>query len=61
MTRTYISGNLNAEQQEFIHLIDEYEISVFSTTTIENYLQRKFNNLNEILENLVQKKFLTRL
>jgi len=61
MARTYISGNLNVEQQEFIQLIDEYEVSIFSITTIENTLQRIFNNLNEILENLVQKKFLTRL
>ncbi len=61
MARTYISGNLNAEQQEFIHLIDEYEVGIFSITTIEGSLQRTFNNLNEILENLVQKKFLTRL
>ena len=61
MARTYISGNLNAGQQEFIQLIDEYEISIFSITTIEKTLQRTFSNLNEILENLVQKKFLTRL
>ena len=61
MARTYISGNLNAEQQEFIHLIDEYEVSIFSISTIEKTLERAFNNLNEILENLVQKKFLTRL
>lgn len=61
MARTYISGNLNADQQKFIHLIDEYEIGVFSISTIESYLQRTFDNLNEILENLVQKKFLTRL
>ena len=61
MTRTYISSNLNADQQEFIQLIDEYEVSVFSIATIESYLQRTYNNLNEILENLVEKKFLSRL
>jgi predicted transcriptional regulator of viral defense system len=61
MARTYISENLNAVQQEFIHLIDEYEVSIFSINTIEDSLQHTFDNLNEILENLVQKKFLTRL
>jgi predicted transcriptional regulator of viral defense system len=61
MARSYISENLNPEQQEFIRLIDEYEVSIFSITTIEDSLQRTFGNLNEILENLVQKKFLTRL
>ncbi len=61
MARTYISESLSLEQQEFVHLIDEYEISIFSINTIEDYLQRTFDNLNEILENLVQKKFLTRL
>ena len=61
MTRTYFSRNLNADQQEFIHLIDEYEVSIFSIATIESYLQCTFLKLNEILENLVQKKFLYRL
>lgn len=61
MARTYISDNLNAEQQAFIHLIDEYEVSIFSINTIEGILQQTVENLNEILENLVQKKFLIRL
>lgn len=61
MARAYLSGNLNAEQQEFIHLIDEYEISIFSIDTIENSVYQTFKNLNVILENLVQKKFLVRL
>lgn len=61
MARTYISENLNPEQQEFIHLIDAYEVSVFSLSTIESTLDRTFKNLNGILENLVQKKFLNRL
>ena len=61
MPRTYISENLTAEQQEFIRLIDEYEIGVFSITSIETDLRHTFNGINEILENLVQKKFLIRL
>lgn len=61
MARTYITGNLNADQQNFIHLIDEYEVSIFSIVTIENQLHQTFKNLNEILENLAQKKFLNRL
>lgn len=61
MARTYISENLTVEQQEFIRLVDEYEISVFSIATIEQELERTFSGLNEILENLVQKQFLIRL
>lgn len=61
MARAYISGNLNTKQQDFIHFIDEYEISIFSLAAIESNLHRTFDNLNEILENLVQKKFLVRL
>ncbi len=61
MARVYLSSNLNAEQQQFIHLIDEYEISIFSINTIEGYVHQTFKNLNAILENLVQKKFLVRL
>ncbi len=61
MARAYILENLNAKQQEFIHLIDEYEVTIFSIVTIEGYLHRTFDNLNEILGNLVQKKFLNRL
>ncbi len=61
MARTYISETLNLEQQGFIHLLDTYEVTVFSISTIESTLECTFKNLNGILENLVQKKFLHRL
>jgi predicted transcriptional regulator of viral defense system len=61
MPRTYISTNLTERQQEFIHLLDDYEIDIFSINTIEKLLQRKITALNEILENLVNKNFLARI
>lgn len=61
MARTYLSESLTPEQQQFIHLIDEYEVGVFSLSTIEDKLQQPFKHLHQILENLVHKNFLNRL
>jgi predicted transcriptional regulator of viral defense system len=61
MARSYLSVNVTEEQQEFIKLLDEYEIDIFSITGIESKLSRQFPNLNKILENLVHKGFLSRI
>ena len=57
----YISTNLTKEQFLFLQLLNENEIEFFTITEIEKQLNNKFNNINEVLENLVQKKFLYRL
>lgn len=57
----YISKNLTKAQLEFLKLLDEYEISIFRFEEIEKKLHAKFDNLNEILENLVNKEFLIRI
>ena len=57
----YISANLTPKQLEFIRLMDEYEVDIFLFTNIEEQFNTKFDNLNEILENLVDKKFLARI
>jgi len=57
----YISANLTPKQLEFIRLLDEYEIDIFLFAEIENQLHYKFDNLNEVLENLVDKKILVRI
>jgi hypothetical protein len=36
-------------------LLEEHEIDIFRFEEIENQLNQKFKNLNEILENLVHK------
>ena len=57
----YISENLTQQQLEFIKLLDEHEIDLFNFNEIENQFQRKFDNLNEVLENLVHKEWLARI
>ena len=57
----YISANLTKVQLLFLHLISENEIEYFTISKIEEQLNHKFGNINEVLENLVQKKFLYRL
>jgi predicted transcriptional regulator of viral defense system len=57
----YISSNITSAQLEFMKLLDEYEIDIFHLEEIETELNRKFDNINEILENLVHKGFLSRI
>lgn len=57
----YISLNLTQSQLEFVKLLEEYEIDIFRFEEIESQLDQKFENLNEILENLVHKELLSRI
>ena len=57
----YISSHLTQQQLAFLRLLEEYEIEIFRFEEIENQLKRKFDNLNEIIENLVHKELLTRI
>lgn len=57
----YISKGLNKDQMDFIRLMKENETEYFSIDDIQNRLNRKFKNINEVLENLVFKGFLVRL
>ena len=61
MPRRYLSVNLSEEQQLFIKLLGEYEIDIFSIDTIESQIQKQFKNLNEVIENLVDKDFISRI
>jgi predicted transcriptional regulator of viral defense system len=61
MPRTYHSVNITKEQQDFLKLINDFEIDIFSIYNIENFLNTEFPNLNIILENLVRKGFLSRI
>lgn len=57
----YISKNLNQEQLQFMQLLQKHEILYFEMNSIEKKLNHHFNNLNEVLENLVDKELLFRL
>jgi len=61
MSRSYISVNVSEEQQQFIKLLDEYEIDIFSIDTIESQIDKKFRKLNEVIENLIDKSFISRI
>jgi len=60
-SRVYISKNMTADQISFIQLLKENEIEYFTMDDIQDRLGKRFGNINEVLENLVKKKFLTRL
>jgi hypothetical protein len=51
----YISKNLTETQVTFLKLLDEYEIQLFRFNEIEKQIEQQFDNLNEVLENLVHK------
>lgn len=57
----YTSENLTKSQFEFLNLLDDYEIQIFKFTEIEQLVDEKLDNLNEILENLVDKELLSRI
>ncbi len=60
-TGSYISANLNKQQLYFMRLLDDNEIDIFTLVSIESLLNENFENLNEILENLVHKNILSRI
>ena len=57
----YISSNMTSPQMEFLKLLEKFEIEIFHMEEIEKQLNKKFINLNEILENLEHKEFLSRI
>ena len=58
---SYTSVNLTRKQKYFLILLDEYDIDIFQITDIEDVLERKIENLNETIENLAEKKLLSRI
>lgn len=57
----YKSTNVTKEQLQFLQLLDSYEISYFLMQNIENRINHQFKNLNEVLENLVDKQLINRI
>lgn len=58
---TYISENLTPPQIDFLLMLDDYELDIFSLAEIKEQVKDKVKNINEILENLVHKKILSRI
>lgn len=58
---TYISENLTQNHLDFIRLLDDIEVDIFSLKEIEKLTKGKVKDLNEVIENLVHKKVLSRI
>lgn len=58
---TYISENLTQSQMKVMLMLDEYEIDIFSLSDLKNILPDQSIKINEIIENLVHKKIVTRI
>lgn len=61
MARRYLSKHILEDQQAFIKLLDDHEIDIFTIEEIEKMVGMEFSNLNEILENLIEKEILSRI
>lgn len=58
---TYISENLTQQQIEMMLLLDEYELNIFTLQELKELSADRFENVNELVENLVHKKILSRI
>lgn len=58
---TYISENLTQPQMDVMLMLDENEIDIFSLEELKELLGDASEDVNEIIENLVHKKMLSRI
>jgi predicted transcriptional regulator of viral defense system len=58
---TYISENLTQHQLDFMLVLDDYELDIFTLEELKNKFSQKFSDINELVENLAHKKILTRI
>lgn len=58
---TYISENLNQQQIDFMLLLDDYELDIFTLDELKKQFNQQFIDINELVENLVHKKILSRI
>lgn len=53
--------NVRKQQLEFIRLLDEYEVNIFTIANIEEQIHHSFKNVQIIADRLVKKGLLTRI
>jgi predicted transcriptional regulator of viral defense system len=58
---TYISENLTQNQISFMLKLDEYEMDIFNLKKLKQFETYQFEDINELVENLVHKKILSRI
>lgn len=58
---TYISENLTQKQIDFMLMLDDYELDIFTLEEVKAQLGDKVGNINELIENLVHKRIFSRI
>lgn len=58
---TYISENLNRQQIDFMLLLDDFELEIFTLRELRDKFGDKFVNIGGIVENLCDKRILARI
>lgn len=58
---TTLTKGIAPQQIEFLHFLEDEEISIFTLEQIKSVYLEKTGQINEIIENLVDKKFLLRI
>lgn len=58
---TYISENLSQKQIDFMLMLGDYELDIFTLEEIKIHLGNKADNVNELIENLVDKRIFSRI
>lgn len=58
---TYLSENLTQKQIDFMLLLDDYEMDIFTLSDIKEQLGDKVDDINELIENLVHKNIFSRI
>lgn len=53
---TSISENLSQSQIEMMLMLDKYEMGIFTLKELEELSADRFDNINELVENLARKK-----
>lgn len=52
---TYISENTTQNQIDFMLMLDNNELDIFTLVEIKSIASNEFENINDIIENLVHK------
>ena len=58
---TYISENLTQKQIDFMLMLDDKELDIFTLDELKDLAGEIFSDVNELVENLAHKKFLSRI
>ena len=58
---TYVSENLTQSQIDLMLMLDDYEMGIFTLEELKQVADEKYEDVNELVENLVHKQILSRI